>query len=107
MKTELRYSWPSAEGVNPEYIVNFLNACEKADSEIHGIMIARHGNVIFEAYNAPYAAEIPHIMHSFTKTLTNTAVALAYDDGLLDLTGALRRRQRMETFKDKLERCVF
>ena len=42
MKTELRYSWPSAEGVNPEYIVNFLNACEKADSEIHGIMIARH-----------------------------------------------------------------
>jgi len=85
MKTELRYSWPSAEGVNPEYIVNFLNACEKADSEIHGIMIARHGNVIFEAYNAPYAAEIPHIMHSFTKTLTNTAVALAYDDGLLDL----------------------
>ena len=85
MKTELRYSWPSAEGVNSEYIVNFLNACEKADSEIHGIMIARHGNVIFEAYNAPYAAEIPHIMHSFTKTLTNTAVALAYDDGLLDL----------------------
>ena len=85
MKTELRYSWPSAEGVNPEYIVNFLNACEKADSEIHGIMIARHGNVIFEAYNAPYAAEIPHIMHSFTKTLTNTAVALAYDDGLLGL----------------------
>ena len=113
---------------------------KKADSEIHGIMIARHGNVIFEAYNAPYAAEIPHIMHSFTKTLTNTAVALAYDDGLLDLdnpilkyfrnmsrkqmsilkkmydpqydhhaerTGALRRRQRMETFKDKPERCVF
>ena len=30
MKTELRYSWPSAEGVNPEYIVNFLNACEKS-----------------------------------------------------------------------------
>ena len=55
MKTELRYSWPSAEGVNPEYIVNFLNACEKADSEIHGIIIARHGNVIFEAYNAGFS----------------------------------------------------
>ena len=81
MKTELRYSWPSAEGVNPEYIVNFLNACEKADSEIHGIMIARHGNVIFEAYNAPYAAEIPHIMHSFTKTLT------VYDDPAGDEPG--------------------
>ena len=85
MKTELVYSSPSAEGIHPEYIINFLNACEKAESEIHGIMIARHGKVIFEAYNEPYAADIPHIMHSFTKILTNTAVALAYDDGLLDL----------------------
>lgn len=85
MKYELERSLPSAEGICPEYIINFLNACEKEESEIHGIMIARHGKVIFEAYNAPYAADIPHIMHSFTKILTNTAVALAYDDGLLNL----------------------
>ena len=75
MKTELKRCPPAAQGVPAEYIINFLNACEKADSEIHGIMIARNGQVIFEAYNAPYAADIPHIMHSFTKTLTNTAVA--------------------------------
>lgn len=85
MKAELERSCPSREGVAPELIVNFLNACEKADSEIHGIMIARHNKVIFEAYNAPYAADIPHIMHSFTKILTNTAVAMAYGDGLLKL----------------------
>ena len=34
MKTELVYSSPSAEGIHPEYIINFLNACEKAESEI-------------------------------------------------------------------------
>lgn len=85
MSNELVRSIPSAEGVNPRYIINFLNACEQAASEIHGIMIARHGKVIFEAYNAPYAANIPHIMHSFTKIMTNTAVALAYSDGLLKL----------------------
>ena len=89
MRTELERSSPSREGINPEYIINFLNACEKAESEIHGIMIARHGRVIFEAYNAPYAADIPHIMHSFTKILTNTAVALAYGDGLLRLEDPL------------------
>ena len=83
MKCELQRALPSVEGIHPEYLINFLNACEKAESEIHGIMIARHGKVIFEGYNAPYAADIPHIMHSFTKILTNTAVALAYDDGLL------------------------
>lgn len=89
MKTELERSAPSKMGVDPDYIINFLNACEKADSEIHGIMIARHNRVIFEAYNAPYAADIPHIMHSFTKILTNTAVALAYGDGLLGLDDPL------------------
>lgn len=89
MRTELERSSPSREGVNPEYIINFLNACEKANSEIHGIMITRHNKVIFEAYNRPYAADIPHIMHSFTKVLTNTAVALAYADGLLRLEDPL------------------
>ena len=85
MKNELERWFPSQEGINPEYIIDFLNACEKAETEIHGIMIARHGKVVFEAYNSPYAADIPHIMHSFTKILTNTAVALAYTDGLLAL----------------------
>ena len=89
MKNELRRSAPAAQGVAAEHIIDFLNACEKADSEIHGIMIARNGQVIFEAYNAPYAADIPHIMHSFTKILTNTAVALAYSDGLLKLDDPL------------------
>ncbi|MBQ6450852.1 MAG: serine hydrolase [Solobacterium sp.] len=78
-------SIPSAEGVDPQSIIDFLNACEKAKSEIHGVMIARHGKVIFEAYNAPYRADIRHIMHSFTKVLTNTAVSLAFTDGLLNL----------------------
>ena len=50
MKTELKRCPPAAQGVPAEYIINFLNACEKADSEIHGIMIARNGQVIFEAY---------------------------------------------------------
>lgn len=68
MKNELERSFPSQEGINPEYIIDFLNACEKAETEIHGIMIARHGKVVFEAYNSPYAADIPHIMHSFTNS---------------------------------------
>ena len=42
MKCELQRALPSVEGIHPEYLINFLNACEKAESEIHGIMIARH-----------------------------------------------------------------
>ena len=53
MKCELQRALPSVEGIHPEYLINFLNACEKAESEIHGIMIARHGKVIFEGYKPP------------------------------------------------------
>ncbi len=85
----LIHTSPLVEGINPRYIINFLNACELAGSELHGILIARNNHVIFEAYNEPYRRDIPHIMHSFTKLLTNTAFALAYDDGLVSLDDPL------------------
>ena len=85
----LEQSSPAEQGISAEYIINFLNACEKKNVEIHGILIAKNNQVVFEAYNSPYAADIPHIVHSFTKTLTNTAVALAYSDGLLKLEDPL------------------
>jgi len=85
MDKKLTYSYPEQEGIDSRLITNFLNEAEKTGSEIHGIMVLVHGKVIFEAYNAPYGADIPHIMHSFTKCLTNTAVGLAYTNGLLKL----------------------
>lgn len=108
MKAELERSCPTAQGVAPEFIINFLNACEKADAEIHGIMITRNHQVIFEAYNAPYAAEIPHIMHSFTKVLTNTAAALAYSVGLLKLEDRLLKYfpEYEETANEYLRKCT-
>lgn len=85
MSEKLLYSYPEKEGVDSRAILDFLNAAEESGAEIHGIMVLVHGKVIFEGYYAPYAAEIPHIMHSFTKCLTNTAVGLAYSEGLLKL----------------------
>lgn len=85
MSNNLIRSFPEQEGIDSRLILDFLNASERAGAEIHGIMILRHNKVIFEAYNAPYQADIPHIMHSFTKCLTNTAVGLAYTNGLLTL----------------------
>lgn len=107
MKKELKRSFPTVQGVPAELIINFLNACEKDSSEIHGIMIARNNHVIFEAYNSPYARDIPHIMHSFTKTLTNTAVALAYKDGLLSLDDPLLKffPEYKENANEYLKKC--
>ncbi len=78
-------STPVQEGINPEYIINFLNECEKSNIEIHSFLLARHNKIVFEAHNAPYDGDNPYIVHSFTKILTNTAVDLTYTDGLLKL----------------------
>lgn len=91
MKKFLEYSNPEKEGISSEFLINFLNEAEKTGSEIHGILFIVHGKVIFEAYNAPYAKEIPHIMHSFTKCLTNMALGLAYSNGLIDLDAPILR----------------
>ena len=39
MKYELERSLPSAEGICPEYIINFLNACEKEESKFDAALI--------------------------------------------------------------------
>lgn len=85
MKRELPFVCPESAGIDSGLLLNFLNEAEKTGSEIHGIMFLVHGNIIFEAYNAPYERNIPHIMHSFTKCLTNMAVGLAYSENLVEL----------------------
>lgn len=85
MDNQLIYTKPSSEGIDSRLIMNVINDAEMNSCEIHGLMILKHGKLLFEAYNEPYRREISHIMHSFTKCLTNTAVGLAYTMGVLEL----------------------
>ena len=79
------YAEPESVGIRSEWILDFLHRMEAEGAELHGIVIIKDHRVILEAYASPYSREIPHIMHSFTKCLTNTAVGLAYSRGLLRL----------------------
>lgn len=85
MSTDLIYSTPEQEGISSAYILDFLKGLKAAGAEVHGIAVAVNGKVIFEQYQAPYAKDIPHTIHSMTKCFTNTAFGLAYTNGLVDL----------------------
>lgn len=85
MATDLIYSTPEQEGISSAYILDFLKGMKDAQAEVHGIAVAVNGKVIFEQYQAPYAKDIPHTIHSLTKCFTNTAFGLAYTEGLVDL----------------------
>lgn len=48
---------------------------------LHSIMILKHGEVMEERWLNGAAADIPHVMHSVSKTFTSAAVGLAVSEG--------------------------
>lgn len=76
---------PKDAGVPSKLILDFLNGCESNKIELHNVIIVKDSKIIFEGHAQPYAADIPHYVHSMTKAFTNTAAGIAYSQGLLHL----------------------
>lgn len=73
----LARSAPEVEGVSSQGILDFINAIETSEHELHSLMILRHGKVIAEGWWAPYRREFNHGMYSMSKSFTSTAVGFA------------------------------
>lgn len=76
---------PETEGVDPAGIAAFVEAVERNPGGLHGFMLLRRGRVLAEGSWAPYAAELPHLLFSLTKSFTSTAVGLAVAEGRLSV----------------------
>lgn len=76
---------PQDKGVDPQAIVDFIEAVQADGLELHSFMLYRDGAVVSEAFWRPYAARRPHVQHSATKSWTATAIGLLIDDGRLAL----------------------
>lgn len=84
---ELQRSTPEAEGVPSAAVVTLFDSLTALpQTEIHSVMIIRHGKVIGEIYPVPFAAEYRHTMYSCSKTFVGAAVGLAIADNRLRLT---------------------
>jgi CubicO group peptidase (beta-lactamase class C family) len=53
--------------------------------KIHSLLIVRHGRLVFDAVFYPYDEADPHNLASVTKSVMTTLVAIAADEGKLDL----------------------
>lgn len=83
---ELPRAIPEDEGVPSEAVTllfDSLTALPKTD--IHSVMILRHGKVIGEIHPAPFAPEYAHTLYSCSKTFVGVAVGLAIADNRLRL----------------------
>ena len=76
---------PEFLGIRSEGILAFIDRMRQESIELHTLSVVRHGKQCFECYWAPYNAQTPHIMYSFSKSLTATAIGFAEQEGILSL----------------------
>ena len=61
------------------------------------LLIVRHGNIVLDAYYAPYQPNITHDLRSVTKSVVSTLTAIEIKQGLLDSVN----HPVMDLFADK------
>ena len=84
---ELQRSIPEAEGVPSEAVITLFDSLTALPhTDIHSVIVLRHGKVIGEIYPTPFAPEYRHTMYSCSKTFVGAAVGLAIADNRLRLT---------------------
>ncbi len=85
MRKEFERVSPESVGLKSGDILGFIDALEHSETEMHGLMIMRHGKVCAEGWWAPFAPNLRHGLQSHTKTYAATAVGIAYTEGILRL----------------------
>ena len=79
-------STPAQEGVDPVAIGQFVDALMAVpETDIHHVMVVRHGKVIAEAHPEPFNKDDVHTLYSCSKTFTMLAIGMLVDDGKLSV----------------------
>lgn len=76
---------PEKHGVNPQAVLDFLDDVAANDLELHGLMLARGGEVVVEGAWWPYRRDRLHMLHSATKSFAVSGAAIAIDEGRFGL----------------------
>jgi CubicO group peptidase (beta-lactamase class C family) len=72
---------PAGVGLSGNAILNYVEKLQASGTEMHGLMIARHGKICAEGWWKPYSPGLIHGLQSLTKAYTATAVGILVDEG--------------------------
>ena len=78
-------STPEAQGVSSAALLGLVEALDAAASELHSLMVVRHGHVIAEGWWPPYPADRRHQLYSVSKSFTSMAIGMVVAEGKLSL----------------------
>ncbi len=93
----LQHCTPESVGIPSAAVTAMLEELYAQGIEMHSFMLLRHGKVCAQGAWKPYAMDEPHIMFSFSKSLTSTAIGFAVQEGILSLDERL-----VDLFPDKV-----
>lgn len=83
---ELPRSTPEEQGVPSKALIALFDSLHALPlTDMHGVVVMRHGKVIGEMYPKPYGPEYRQTIYSCSKTFAGLAVGLAIEDNLLRL----------------------
>jgi CubicO group peptidase (beta-lactamase class C family) len=78
-------STPEEQGVDSVKLAEGLLSIKQKNLNIHSILLVRNGSVILDAYFYPYDGKSVHEFASVTKSVMTTLIAIASDQGKLNL----------------------
>jgi CubicO group peptidase (beta-lactamase class C family) len=76
---------PEEMGFDSNQLAKGILGLQKNESGIDSLLIIHDGYVVLDAHFAPYDGTFPHDMASVTKSVTTTLVAIAAEQGYIDL----------------------
>lgn len=72
------------QGIDQARLEQMADIIEEMDLPIDGVVIRRHGEVVFETYpNPDYGPEDMHLLYSVTKSFTSALIGIAVEQGYI------------------------
>ena len=97
---------PESQGIASGYLADFIEELAGNErTDLHHVIVVRHGNVIAETSVAPYVDGMWHASYSMCKTITGLAVGMLMEEGKLtpdDKVLALLDKKSLLTVKKNL-----
>jgi CubicO group peptidase (beta-lactamase class C family) len=80
-----RSSTPEEQGIDSAKLAEALLTMREQNINIHSLLVIRNGAVLVDAYFYPYDGKTVHELASVTKSVMTTLIAIAADQGKLQL----------------------
>ncbi len=75
---------PESQGIDSAGLVRLMEQIKREELDIDALMVIRNGYLVFQAANGPYSPDIPHRIHSCTKSVVSTLIGIAINEGLIE-----------------------